>query len=79
MNILDLIEYTDERITKWYKQAKEDYGVIGVGKTYYNDKENKIIIEYTEDGIKNTWEMAFYLEYLNYDINWVFNCWCELA
>ena len=77
--IQTMIENTNSRILNWYENAKIDYGVIGSGSTHYNKKENKIVVEYIEDGEQKTWEMAFYPEYLENGINWVFDCWAELA
>ena len=77
--IQTMIVYTDDRISTWYANAKQDYGVIGSGKVHYNAEENSVVVEYTENGVSNKWDMAFYPEYLENGIDWVFNCWSELA
>ena len=79
MTIQEVINHTDSRIEDWYLTVKREYGVKGAGKTHYNKKENSIVVEYTENGVQKTWSMAFYPEYLSNGINWVFDCWSELA
>lgn len=72
-----LINYTNQKIKNWYKNAKIDYDVNGHGKTSYSAEKKEISVAYVEDGEKKTWSMPFYPEYLTNDINWVFNCWSE--
>jgi len=73
-----LIEYTNNRIANWYYNAKKDYGVVGHGEVKFTD--DSVIVEYVENGEAKTWSMAFYPEYLKTEkIDWVFNCWSELA
>jgi len=79
MTIQDVINYTNEKISNWYANVKKEYGVIGLGTAHYNKKTNSVVVEYKEDGVQNTWEMAFYPEYLENGVDWVFNCWSELA
>jgi hypothetical protein len=72
-----LINYTNAKLINWYANAKE-YGVIGSGTVRYS--EDTVYIDYIENGINNTWSMAFYPEYLKTQkIDWVFNCWMALA
>ena len=79
-SIENLIEYTNTEIVRWYKDVKQEFGVIGFGSCRYDDAQNSIIVDYVEDGVFNTWEMAFYPEYLKEQkISWVFDCWIELA
>lgn len=79
-SIENLIEYTNAEIARWYENVKQEYGVTGFGSCRYDSKENSIIVDYVEDGISKTWQMAFYTEYLKEQkISWVFNCWMELA
>ncbi len=77
--IKDVIDYTNMRIKNWYKTVEEEYGVIGKGETFYNEEEDSISVIYTEDGEEKEWKMAFFSEYLSNGIEWVFNCWSELA
>ena len=79
MNIQDIIDHTDARIVDWYELAKTDFDIIGAGKAHYNKDQNKVVVEYTENGVQTTWEMAWYPEYISNDISWVYNCWSELA
>ena len=73
-----LIDYTNNRIAQWYYNAKKDFGVVGSGKVRFT--EDSVIVDYIENGEEKTWSMAFYSEYLkNQKIDWVFNCWSELA
>ena len=79
-SIENLIEYTNLELVRWYENVKSEYGVIGFGETKYNESNNTITVDYTEEGTQNTWSMAFYPEYLKEQkISWVFNCWMELA
>ena len=74
----NLIEYTNNRIANWYYNAKLDYGVIGSGKVRFT--EDTVIVDYIENGESKTWSMAFHPEYLKEQkIDYVFNCWMELA
>jgi|LakMenE01Jun11ns_1017448.scaffolds.fasta_scaffold7944985_1 hypothetical protein len=76
--IADLTKYTNERIVNFYITVKECYGVIGSGLVRFT--EDSVIVDYIEDGKELTWSMAFYPEYLkSHSINWVFDCWAELA
>jgi hypothetical protein len=79
MTIQNVINYTDEKILNWYESAKREYNVIGAGKTHYNKANNEIVVEYTENGDSKTWSMAFYPEYLENGIDWVYKCWQELS
>ena len=79
MTIQAMINNTNERINNWYANVKEEYGVKGSGSAHYSKEENKVVVEYVENGVQNTWEMAFYPEYMENGLNWVFNCWSELA
>jgi len=79
MTIQDVINYTNEKISNWYTSVKKEYNVIGAGFAHYNKENDSVVVEYTENGIQETWEMAFYPEYLENGVDWVFNCWSELA
>ena len=73
-----IINYTNERLQNWYYNAKKDYGVIGSGSVRFTD--DSVIVDYIENGEKKEWSMAFYPEYLKDEkIDYVFNCWSELA
>jgi hypothetical protein len=78
MDIQNLIDYTNLRIKNWYVNVKCEYGVIGSGKVRFT--EDSVVVDYIEDGEQKVWSMAFYPEYLKTArIDWVFNCWYELA
>jgi hypothetical protein len=78
--IQGVINYTNLEIQRWYDDVFEQYGVVGSGIARYDKDSNSIIVDYVEDGILKTWQMAFYPEYLNQEkISWVFECWSELA
>lgn len=73
-----LINYTNNRISNWYLNVKKEYGVIGSGKVRFTS--DSVIVDYVEDGEQKTWSMAFYAEYLKEQkIDYIFNCWSELA
>lgn len=73
-----LIAFTNAKISNWYANAKKDYGVIGSGSVRFTN--DSAIVDYIENGEKKEWSMAFYPEYLKEQkIDWVFNCWAELA
>jgi len=77
--IQNAIDHTQEKIKTWYEQVKTDYNVIGSGTAHYNKSKNEVVVEHIEDGIQKTWSMAFYPEYLENGIDWIFNCWSELV
>lgn len=79
MTIQDAINNTNAQIVGWYKNAEIDYNVIGSGKAYYNKSNNEVVVDYVENGVEKTWSMAFYEEYLENGINWIYYCWSELA
>lgn len=73
-----LIEYTNTRIASFYITVKNEYSIIGSGKARFEN--NKIIVDYVEDGVKQTWSMDYFPEYLKtMTKDYVFNCWSELA
>lgn len=74
-----VINYTNVRIRNWYRTVKKDHDVDGSGKAFYNEAENKVVVEYTENGEAKTWEMAFYPEYLSSGLGYIFHCWGSLA
>lgn len=75
--IPELIRHTDNKLKGWYKLAKEDYGVVGSGKTRV--KGDEIFIDYVENGKKRVWSMAFHIEYLEYGADYFYNVWMEQA
>ena len=82
MNAINaIVAHTDNKIREWYVIAKQDYNVKGSGKTHYNKKENKIVVEFTENGEQKQWSMAFYPheDYVCNGMDWVFNCWMALS
>ena len=71
-------QHTNKKISNFYENVKREYGVIGSGSVRF--ERDQVIIDYVEDGEAKTWSMAFYPEYLKEQkIDWVFNCWSELA
>jgi hypothetical protein len=71
-------DYTNNKIANWYLNAKKEYGVIGSGKVRFTS--DSVIVDYTENGEDKSWSMAFYPEYLkDHKIDYIFNCWSELA
>lgn len=79
MTIQDIVNYTNIRIESWYMNALLDHDVVGEGKAFYDENTDTIIVSYIEDGVSKTWEMAFYPEYISNGLDWVYNCWSELA
>ena len=72
------ISQTNLRLEAWYKEVKLSYNVIGEARTRVD--EDVVTIEFIEDGIIKTWSMAFYPEYtLENGLDYVFNCWAEMA
>ena len=70
--------YTNNKLTNWYKNAKLDYNVIGSATTKIEG--NEIKIDYTENNISKTWSMAFYPSYvLDSGLDYFFNVWMEEA
>lgn len=71
------IEQTNNRLSNWYKNALEDYGVVGNGTARVEG--NSFIVDYVENGVAKSWTEAYYPEYLDNGINWYFDCWAEEA
>ena len=69
-----IITYTDNRLKTWYKNAKIDYGVKGIGKTFYDAKNNTINIKYKEDGKSLQWKQGYDAES---PIDQYFDIWME--
>jgi len=72
-----LINYTNERLNKWYSNAKLDYNLIGSGVSKIEN--DKFIIEYIENGISKVWSMYFELEYSKNNISYFFDVWMDEA
>ena len=73
-----LINYTNARLKNWYKNAKLDYNVTGSATARIEN--NTFIIDYVENGISKTWQMCFYVEYLDcMEIDYFYNVWMEEA
>ena len=76
--IQSMINHTNERIVGWYKNALLDHGVKGAGKAHFDKANNKVVVEYIEDGVQRNWSMVYYPEYIiEQDLDWVYNCWSE--
>lgn len=73
----NIINYTNERLINWYKNAKQDYNIVGNGVLRF-DGDNAVI-DYTENGVSKTWSMYFCEEYISNGIDWIFNVWMEQA
>ena len=70
----NLINYTNERLNNWYKNAKQDFNVVGSATCKIEG--NGFIVNYTENGVSKTWSMAFYPEYVSENgLNYFFDCW----
>lgn len=78
LNTQAIEKYTDNKIANWYKNAKEDYNVIGEGKTIIEN--NIITVNYKENGVSKVWSMAFYPEYvIENGLDYFYNVWMEEA
>ena len=71
-----LITYTNNRLDKWYYNAKIDYGIEGSGKATIEDGFFKI--SYTENGEQKKWQMAYHEQDLH-EIGYYFEVWAENA
>jgi hypothetical protein len=68
--------YTNNKLNNFYANAKLDYNLNGSATTKI--EKNEIKIEYTENGISNTWVMYFYSEYVTQNgLDYFFNVWME--
>ena len=73
-----VIDHTNKKIKGWYKNAKQDHGVVGRGKTSIKDDE--IIVDYVENGKKKSWSMAYYPSYVDDNgLDYFYNVWMEQA
>ena len=70
--------FTNNKLTNWYADAKLDFNVIGSG--YTTIEGDSITINYTENGVCKVWSMAFYPEYATENgLDFFFNVWAEEA
>jgi hypothetical protein len=69
----DYTPYLREAITRWYRNAEMDYGIIG---RWIGARENGSGLEiyYEEDGERMTYTVAWYKEYTPEQ---VYNIWME--
>ena len=73
-----IINHTNARLSNWYKDAFNSYGVVGKGTTTIEG--NQVTINYSEDGVEKVWNMIFYPEYvIDGGIDYIFNVWMEEA
>lgn len=73
-----LINYTNNKLTNWYKNANIDYNVIGSGKAKIENGE--FIINYIENGVEKVWSMCYYPEYaIESGLDYFYNVWMEQA
>ena len=67
------LNHINTRLGVWYTNAKLDFGVIGSAKARIENE--KVIIDYTENGENFTWSMSYkYNENVDF-----FNVWAEEA
>lgn len=67
------LNHINTRLGVWYTNAKTDFGVIGSAKARIENE--KVIIDYTENGENFTWSMSYkYNENVDF-----FNVWAEEA
>ena len=68
------VTYTNARLTDWYKNLNEEYGVVGEAKCTYNEGTNKIEIKAVENGE----ELFFSMSFFNHlEVDYYFNVWME--
>jgi len=71
-DIQRIVDYTNNRLENWYEEIKRSYNVDGYGKCRYDN--NLIIIDYTENDIKNQWSYGYYPDE---NVDFYFNVWSE--
>lgn len=77
-SLQSIINYTNMKLKHWYMDVEKDYGIRGSGQVRFTD--DTVIIDYIEDNEIKHWSMAFYPSYIqDQKLDWVFNCWQELA
>ena len=73
-----VINFTNNKLINWYKEAKTNHNVIGSATTSIEGDEVKIA--YTENGVAKTWSMSFYTEYvIDNGLSFIFDVWAEEA
>ena len=72
----NLIRFTNNKLSNWYKNAKIDYDVDGSATCkIINDR---IIVDYIENNVSKTWSMCYYPEYvLENGMSYFYNVWTE--
>lgn len=72
----NILDYTNMRLVNWYVNAQKDFGVIGEGKAEI--KEDTLVINYIEDGVKKNWSRKIYMDDLRYTpVNYFFEIWAS--
>ena len=71
--IQQVINHTNERLSNWYKEAKE-YGINGGAIAFLHNSQ--IVIDYSENGVNARFILD---QWQNESIDYVFNVWSEDA
>lgn len=73
---LRVVNYTNERLKKWYNTVFEDFGVAGNGTVIFNEITEAIDFTFTERGITSTYSVPYWQEE---SIDYAFEVWAENA
>lgn len=68
----NLVAHTDARLSNWYSNAKEDFGVIGNGFSKFNNQTNELEIYYTENGVNYCFKHYYHSDF---KLNTIFDIW----
>lgn len=71
---INTVNFTNAKLTEWYKGVKQDYGVNGTAKCTFNKETNQIEIIANEDGEELVFKMDYYQ---NENVDFYFNSWME--
>lgn len=71
-----VIQYTQERLDKWYENAKIDYNINGSATVFQVGDLFEIV--YNEDGVRKHFTMSVE-SVIDEPIDYLFNVWSEQA
>lgn len=74
--LLQIVNYTQEKVNGWYENAKIDYGVVGSATVAVF--EDEVSITRVEDGEVSSFSISI-PELLDEHVDYLYNVWCEQA
>ena len=73
---LKVVEYTNKKLSAWYVNAKEEYGINGFGVSRFDAVTNSIVIDFSENGHTSTFVVE---DWSDEAIEYSFDVWMEFG